>query len=186
MRYSADHKAALRKKLVAAAGALCKENGFGVTGVDALMATVGLSGGAFYGHFKTKSDLLNDIVANELATTRARFEAMQGGDGASAEALLRAYFSRLHVDNPGMGCALPSLSNEVARANDEVKETYEKGLQALHDLLAENLPNPERAWALLAMAAGTISMARAVKSPEMQERILSSAVDLMLSELSTD
>lgn len=51
MRYSATHKEETRNKLLANARAIAKKGGFETTGIDDLMAGIGLTGGAFYGHF---------------------------------------------------------------------------------------------------------------------------------------
>ncbi len=51
MRYPQNRKAETRQKLIEKAGALAKKDGFATTGVDGLMASVGLTGGAFYSHF---------------------------------------------------------------------------------------------------------------------------------------
>ena len=66
MRYTADHKAQARKRLLEKAGALAKTRGFGTTGVDALVKAAGLTSGAFYAHFSSKSEMLAALVANEL------------------------------------------------------------------------------------------------------------------------
>ncbi|WP_303760481.1 TetR/AcrR family transcriptional regulator [Alcanivorax jadensis] len=184
MRYSASHKAEIRQKLITAAGALCKEQGFGVTGVDALMATVSLSGGAFYGHFKTKGDLLEAIIDNELTTTRERFiNATEPGSKPDARTLVRGYLSRAHLDHPSAGCALPSLSNEVARADDKVKQTFETQLLGIHGLLSDSLADPQRAWSILAMVVGAISLARAMHSPEQQQQLLDACIDQALATI---
>jgi len=185
MRYSASHKAEIRQKLITAAGALCKEQGFGVTGVDALMATVGLSGGAFYGHFKTKGDLLEAIIDNELTRTRERFinNAAEPGSKPDTRTLVRGYLSSAHLDHPSAGCALPSLSNEVARADDKVKQTFETQLLDIHALLSDSLSDPQRAWSILAMVVGAISLARAMHSPDQQQQLLDACIDQALATI---
>ena len=66
MRYSTEHKEGTRQRLLAKTGALVKKKGFAATGVDGLMAAAGLTSGAFYAHFRSKSELLEAIIANEL------------------------------------------------------------------------------------------------------------------------
>lgn len=184
MRYSASHKAEIREKLVKAAGALSKEKGFGVTGVDALMATVGLSGGAFYGHFKTKGDLLEAIVDNELGTTQAQFlGAATAEEQPNPEPLIRRYLSRAHLEHPAAGCALPTLSPEVARADHKVKASYEARLLEIHSILTGMALKPEQAWALLALVVGGITLARAVPSATLQQQILDACIDQALATL---
>ena len=66
MRYSAEHKAQTREKLLLSSGALAKRGGFAGTGVDGLMKAIGLTGGAFYGHFSSKDELVAAIVDPQL------------------------------------------------------------------------------------------------------------------------
>ena len=51
MRYSSEHKAMTREKLLHSSGAIAKQGGFSAAGVDSLMKAIGLTGGAFYSHF---------------------------------------------------------------------------------------------------------------------------------------
>lgn len=57
MRYSSTHKQETRQKLLDSSRAIAKKGGFDSTGVDALMSAIGLTGGAFYSHFRSKADL---------------------------------------------------------------------------------------------------------------------------------
>ena len=66
MRYSAEHKALTREKLLHSSGAIAKQGGFSAAGVDGLMKAIGLTGGAFYSHFASKNDLFAAIVEREL------------------------------------------------------------------------------------------------------------------------
>ena len=72
MRYPQNRKAETRQKLIEKAGALAKKEGFATTGVDSLMASVGLTGGAFYSHFDSKSELLVEIINRELINSNNR------------------------------------------------------------------------------------------------------------------
>lgn len=185
MRYPADHKTETHKQLVDSAGALVKKSGFGTTGVAALMASVGLTGGAFYGHFKSKSQLFREIVANELGKTRERLLGVAGG-GVGPEnyrAMVAAYFSRWHLDHPDAGCPLPALSSEVARADDDVKQAYEEGLKELHATIAEQLGDDARAWAAIALGAGAVTLGRAVQSAELKEDLLAACRQIAHEQL---
>ncbi|MDC0661115.1 TetR/AcrR family transcriptional regulator [Marinobacter sp. SS21] len=184
MRYPANHKAHIHKQLVESAGALVKTQGFGTTGVDALMASVGLTGGAFYGHFKSKVQLFREIIANELGKTRDRFQGLSatGDRPRSYHALVTGYFSRQHLERADSGCPLPSLSSEVARADDEVKRAYEAGLLELHAILTEQVGDEAKAWAVIAMGAGAINLGRAVQSPALQEELLAACRQVALGQ----
>lgn len=182
MRYAPDHKATARAKLIATAGALSKQKGFGTTGVDALMAAAGMTSGAFYSHFKSKPELLRAIVEHELTRTEGIFS------GANPKALRRAldfYLSETHVDHPDKGCMLPSLSAEVARADDETKAAFEGHLLTLKEGLQSKVKEGEDAWALIAQAVGAVMLARAMESAETRTTLLAASrkqIDRMLED----
>lgn len=77
----------------------------------------------------------------------------------------------------GESCALPSLSPEVMRADDETRDAYEKVLQSIIDEVSTGLrdlpgdDHDDRAIALLALLSGGVTMARAVRDPALAERI---------------
>jgi TetR/AcrR family transcriptional regulator, transcriptional repressor for nem operon len=83
----------------------------------------------------------------------------------------------------GESCALPSLSPEVMRADDETRAAYEAELLRLVSEVSaglDDLPAAEggghenredRAIALLALLSGGVTLARAVRDPALSERI---------------
>ena len=87
MRYSRVHKEEVRERLVTSIRAIAKSGGFASTGVDALMKSIGLTGGAFYAHFPSKQALLDEIVARE---TRNSADMLGADEGVSTEDLARA------------------------------------------------------------------------------------------------
>lgn len=182
MRYSPDHKASARAKLVATAGALSKQKGFGTTGVDALMAAAGMTSGAFYSHFKSKPELLRAIVDHELTRTQGIFD---GADPRSMRKALDFYLSEAHVDHPEKGCMLPSLSAEVARSDNETKAAFESHMLKLREAFQSQLREGEDAWALVAQAVGGVMLARAMETAETRAALLAASraqIDRMLKE----
>jgi hypothetical protein len=82
----------------------------------------------------------------------------------------------------GESCALPTLSPDVMRADDNTRAAYTKELRRLVEEVAAGLPgqgNPaphatsreDQAIVLLAMLSGGVTLARAVSDPELSERI---------------
>lgn len=173
MRYSADRKAETRRRLITTAGALAKKDGFATTGVDGLMASVNLTGGAFYSHFSSKDELLNEIIARELNSSRELLLRLLEEEPLKALQNFSAYyFSPMHVHHPEIGCALPSLSSEVARADDSIKQTYQTSVQAIQKVLADVWQDDSAAWATLALSVGAVVIARAMATPEAQQQLL--------------
>ncbi|MBK9185095.1 MAG: TetR/AcrR family transcriptional regulator [Moraxellaceae bacterium] len=95
MRYPQNRKAETRQKLIENAGALAKKEGFATTGVDGLMATVGLTGGAFYSHFDSKNELLLEIIKRELAVSYERINQQSSQENLAN--FLNVYLSPSHL-----------------------------------------------------------------------------------------
>ena len=169
MRYPATHKQDTRARLLKTTGALAKRQGFAGTGVDGLMAAAGLTSGAFYSHFRSKSELLEAIVQSELQRSGKLFH------GKSRKQLLRiveGYLSPAHIEQPESGCAIPALASEVARANDATRQAFEQGVAALKDSMATATATEGEAWAVVAQLVGAVELARAMPSEGMREALL--------------
>lgn len=165
-------------------GAIAKKKGFATTGVDSLMKTVGLTGGAFYKHFSSKTELLQAIIEHEMALSMKYFadNPEQSFDEWLDQRVDR-YLSLSHVKHPGEGCVLPALSPEIARSGDDVKATCEKALIEIKNGLARRLKNDDDAWALLAQCVGAIVIGRAMHKEGTSKAILKASKKFLKDNL---
>jgi|GEM_PF-3454835 len=164
-----------RERIIAQAGRLTKQQGFGTVGVDALMAAADMQGGSFYYHFPKKEALLSAIITAEVQQSR---QWLTRNGAASKEKLLHhllQYVSENHVLHPEDGCVIPSLSNEVARANDDTRTAYAKAVQAFSEDVAHILG--EESWPVIAMCVGAVTMARAMPKGEARDAILAQCAE---------
>ncbi|MDE1169555.1 MAG: TetR/AcrR family transcriptional regulator [Pseudomonas sp.] len=171
MRYSAEHKAQTRERLVKAAGALAKRQGFGTTGVDGLMGAAGLKGSSFYHHFASKGELLKDIIEQEFEGSRLLLIGRQDSSRTQLIKQTKAYLSQEHLDNAEQGCVLPRLSCEVARADEPVRQAFEAGVSTMHADMAKVVGDPA-AWAVMALEVGAIMLAAGMASAQGQQQVL--------------
>ncbi|WP_077034516.1 TetR/AcrR family transcriptional regulator [Pelomonas sp. KK5] len=172
MRYTATHKQETRERLLASSRAIAKRGGFESTGVDALMSAIGLSGGAFYGHFPSKQALFEELVRQEVENSA---QMLAGDDDSPPDHLakmLRGYLSSFHAANPESGCALPTLGPEIARAGPAVRKAVEKSLKHTQRGWSQRLGDPDAAWSLLAQCVGALVLARSVESDKTRKDIL--------------
>ena len=100
MRYSREHKQAMRQRIIEAAGRRFKTDGIDGSGIAALMADAGLTNGAFYAHFDSKDDLVATTVAPQLHAQCESVGVLPPGR-AGVEHILREYLSVRHRDDPG-------------------------------------------------------------------------------------
>ncbi len=172
MRYSATHKQETRARLLAASRAVAKRGGFESTGVDALMSSIGLTGGAFYSHFPSKQALFEELVRLELENSA---QMLAGDESSSADHVarhLRSYLSSAHAASPETGCALPTLGPEIARADPKVRKSVEKSLKKTQQSWSQRLDDPDAAWSLIAQCVGALVLARSVDSDKTRKEIL--------------
>jgi len=168
MRYGKDHAAKVRQRLLDKGAQQLKVRGLQGAAVDGIASAAGLSGPALYSHFASKRDLLQAIVGDELAATAARFLDPE----VPVAQLLGRYLSLPHARDPARGCALPALTADLARADDELRQTYLQGVEAVAEMLAGRLGDRDRALGTLAAAVGAVALARALPDDAFATEIL--------------
>ncbi|MEQ1519471.1 MAG: TetR/AcrR family transcriptional regulator [Usitatibacteraceae bacterium] len=132
MRYSKEHKDRARKRLLDSSARHVKQHGFAASGVDALATAAGVTTGSLYKHFDGKADLFASVIREELQRTAERFANIRPDDADAAEKVIAAYLSPQHLRHPELGCPLPALTAEVARADDSVRAAFDEGLREIH------------------------------------------------------
>ena len=179
-RYSPEHKEATRRRMVESAGRRFKSDGFDGSGIATLVADVGLTNGAFYGHFESKDDLIASVVEEQLAQQVARIAEMPVGL-ESVDTFLLQYLSREHRDDPADGCPSAALLDEIARSSEVAREAYTHGALNMIEAIARHLDSGDSEDATVAsiglytLLVGSLQLARAVTDPALSDRILAAA-----------
>ena len=175
MRYAKTHKDETRQRLLTSSRAIAKKGGFKATGVDALMASVGLTGGAFYSHFPSKQALFAELIAQEMDNSSAMLAGGTDSPDNHVAKCLRNYLSSFHALNPEVGCVLPTLGPEIAQAGPEVRSVVEAALKRTQKSWSARTGDPDAAWALIAQCVGALVLARAVESERTRKDILAAS-----------
>ncbi len=175
MRYAKTHKDQTRQKLLDSSRAIAKKGGFKATGVDALMASIGLTGGAFYSHFPSKQALFEALVQEEMDNSSAMLAGDKDSPDNHVAKCVRDYLSSFHAMNPEVGCVLPTLGAEIAQAGPEVRRTVEAALKRTQKSWGERTGDPGAGWALIAQCVGAVVLARAVESERTRKEILAAS-----------
>lgn len=173
MRYSSEHIEHTRRRLIDAGAGHAKKNGFAASGMDAIAAAAKLTSGSLYKHFRGKSELFAAVMKVELERTGERFATIAPGDQAASRRALDSYLSVRHVDHPEQGCPLPSLTAEVARADDPVRQAFESGMRGIHAEVERLAGSSGKAWALIAQNVGAVMIARAMLDAGLRNEVLS-------------
>ncbi|WP_406813515.1 TetR/AcrR family transcriptional regulator [Mycobacterium sp. M23085] len=180
MRYPADQKAKARAALLRAGTRSMKVAGFNGIGVDGLAAAADVTSGAFYSNFASKEAMLEAII--DAAVGEPFLSDTESGSKAERRSKLKSfvaeYLSAYHVENPGDGCVMPTLSADVARAGASTRDAYEHKITALARRVAEVLDGADRerrAWSVVALMVGAVSISRAMSDPAAQAEVLDAA-----------
>jgi AcrR family transcriptional regulator len=168
-RYKTDHKEQTRERIIAAAGRCFKKGGYSGIGVDGLAKEAGVTSGAFYGHFSSKENAFIETVVAGLREVRDTVLKLQTEYGTRwFEVFIEFYLSTKRTCDLSEACALQTLTSEVTRSNEAVREIYQAEIIKLVDVVAQGLPqgtttgNVDRAWTLLVMLSGGVTMMRAL------------------------
>lgn len=188
MRYSKEHKLETHDRIVKKASVRLREKGAHGIGVADLMKEAGLTHGGFYAHFDSREALVIEAFsyAMDRSTERWRKLAEATPPEKRLAAIVDAYLTPVHRDDPGHGCAVPTLGPEIARESPKTRKAFAAKLEQMIDMLAEQVPElPRKAARKQAMAAiatmiGTLVLARIAGSGEFSDEILGAGRDAAL------
>jgi TetR/AcrR family transcriptional repressor of nem operon len=188
MRYSREHKLETHARIVKKASVRLREKGAHGIGVADLMKEAGLTHGGFYAHFDSREALLIEAFAYAMDRGRERWRklAEQVPPNKRLAMIADAYLAPIHRDDPGQGCAVPTLGAEIARESPKTRKAFAGKLEQMIDMVAEQIPDvPRKATRKQAMAAvatmmGTIVLARIAGNGEFSDEILGAGREAVL------
>jgi TetR/AcrR family transcriptional repressor of nem operon len=192
MRYSREHKLETHARIVKKASVRLRERGAHGIGVADLMKDAGLTHGGFYAHFDSRDALVIEAFAYAMdrSTERWRKIAEQTAPDKRLAVIVDSYLTTIHRDDPGHGCAVPTLGAEIARESPKTRKAFAAKLEQMIEMLADQIPElPRKAARKQAMAAiatmmGTLVLARIAGSGEFSDEILSAGRDAALGRTS--
>jgi len=192
VRYPKEHKAQAKAAIVREAGRTLKESGFHAVGVDALAASAQVTSGALYSNFANKEAVLEEVVAAQLGIEFAGLADQEPDDRRRMLGeILRLYLSEQHRKDPGHGCVMPSLSADVARAGEPVRQAYQRRMTDVITILAPAMPGhpreqEQRAWMLLASIVGAVTIARALPPGDQAQAVLDAVLTTALQSITDE
>jgi TetR/AcrR family transcriptional regulator, transcriptional repressor for nem operon len=188
MRYSKEHKQDTHARIVRKASVRLREKGAHGIGVADLMKEAGLTHGGFYAHFDSREALV--IEAFNYAMDRSMEHWRKTAEPIAPEkrfaSIVDSYLTTVHRDDPGHGCAVPTLGPEIAREGPKARKAFAAKLDQMIDMIADNIPDVPRkaarkqAAATLATMMGTLVMSRIAGNGEFSDEILTAGRDAAL------
>ncbi len=190
-RYSQVHKQNSHEKILNTAGILFKKKGYEGTGLKEVMEDSGLTVGTFYAHFSSKATLLTKTFIHAWESSKARL--IRGLENKSKEEWLKSvverYLSHKHMMDIENGCAFPTLISELSRAPDETKKEIEDYFINSIKEASNKVPTTldfnaeERFLATFCLMVGAVSLARAMASKDVSDKILNAAKKLATRDI---
>lgn len=181
MSQKAEQKQKSHEAILASAAALLRERGIRASSVMDVMKGAGLTVGGFYAHFESKEQLFNETLrrATRQLWNGLLEQARNNTSRAPVLSVLYGYLSRKHRDHVESGCALPSISSEMAREGEPYREVLEGELagfiQDLSGLLGPGAKSREKALGLFALMYGALSLSRTVQGTRLSDELLEAA-----------
>src|SRR6201997_1450568 len=188
MRYSREHKLETHARIVKKASVRLREKGAHGVGVADLMKDAGLTHGGFYAHFDSREALVIEAFAHAMDRSSGpwRHLGVETAPDKRLPRILDSYLTPLHRDDPGHGCAVPSLGAEIARESPKTRKAFAAKLEQMIDMMAEQIPDAsgktarKRAAATLATMMGTLVLSRIAGTSEFSDEILAAGREAAL------
>jgi TetR/AcrR family transcriptional repressor of nem operon len=183
----ARHNAAVREKILEGAGRLFRKVGYDAAGIDALMASAGLTRGAFYAHFKSKNDLFIEVLREDHPLLRK----LQTRDGSGTDDLwqgmrqiFREYLNPANLDEVSVGCSLAALGSDVTQSGEAARRAYEDAHRSILQEMRRGQPitaDDPHLVAALTVVVGAVTTAAAGVSEAHRRAILDAALQSFLN-----
>ena len=191
MGVSREQAAENRRAIVAAATRLFRQRGMEAVGLSELMKHAGFTQGGFYNHFKSKADLVAEVLASAIAEGIADFAKLARAPVDESTTALRRYInwylSQAHRDDIDHGCPVTGFAGDAPRLGAGAQSHFAGGLDDLITILAgliaesgslagagERRTLRERAISLFCEMLGALLLSRAVAqaAPALSNEIL--------------
>src|SRR6202012_5470858 len=143
MRYSREHKLETHARIVRKASVRLREKGAHGVGVADLMKDAGLTHGGCYAHFASREALVIEAFAYAMdrSTERWRKLAEQTPPAKRLATIVNSYLTATHRDDPGHGCAVPTLGAEIARESPKTRRECAARREQRGDVLGAKIPD---------------------------------------------
>jgi TetR/AcrR family transcriptional repressor of nem operon len=188
MRYSREHKLETHARIVKKASVRLREKGAHGIGVADLMKDAGLTHGGFYAHFDSREALVIEAFTHAMdrSTEHWRKLTERTPPEKRLATIVDSYLTPIHRDDPGHGCAVPTLGAEIARESPRTRKAFAAKLEEMIDAIAAQVPDVPRkaarkqAAAAIATMMGTLVLARIAGNGEFSDEILDAGRDAVL------
>jgi TetR/AcrR family transcriptional repressor of nem operon len=183
MRYEKGHKGTTHNRILDVAARRLRQDGIAGTGLAGVMSEAGLTNGAFYAHFSSKSELVEKCLERATDEQWKQFEH-EIASGCLLD-ITRVYLSEEHRDHSDSGCPAAALLPEISRQEPATRHVYTESVKRLLNAVEKQLQDipkgpkaREIAIGILGLLVGTLQMARAVDDQSLSKDMLAAGIDV--------
>lgn len=168
MAWNNKHKERTRQRIVNSAAKLFTQFGFDNIGINEIMLDAGLTRGAFYAHFATKSELYSEAI---IAGALLRMEQHNVKE-ASLQDLVSHYLSKEHFAGTGQQCPLAFLTTDISQRDKQVSHAYTRVFKGLIKHLENRELSRSQAINQAVLMIGGVAISGALDDAELVEELL--------------
>jgi len=188
MSAESTKKQQTHKRILDAASQGFRRYGYSGVGVDGIAKAAGVTSGAFYSHLGSKDKAFSaalDAGLNEVIEAIPKIQ--REAERSWVKAFVDYYLGPAHRKDLACGCAMTTLSPEVVRAGPELHAAYETKMNEIVELVANGFEGGSqnerlaRAWAMIGVLIGGLTMVRAMQTEETAEKIAASISNTAVS-----
>ena len=170
MAWNKAHKQQTKDKILASAAKLFAHNGFEKISIDQVMQDAKLTRGAFYSHFKSKSDLYSQSLIKGAQTAQTR---KPKNSNASLVNIAQYYLSQTHRDEcEEAPCPLDFLVSDISQQNEEIKNTYTKMFKGFVEQASTHTEDQQKAFQSVVLMIGGLAISRALNDKDLSNNLL--------------
>ena len=173
MPWNAEHKEKSKEKILSSTTLLFTRKGFDEVSIDDVMREAGLTRGAFYSHFKSKSDIYNQAIIYGAKKARAHIS------DAEIESVMEFAENYLKIGTGEIDlqyCTLAFLITDINQRDKTVKSTYTKVLQGYHEVLESLGLTKSLALQISVLLIGGLALSRTVTDKNLKSDILNNCL----------
>ncbi|MEW6991071.1 TetR/AcrR family transcriptional regulator [Colwelliaceae bacterium 6441] len=170
MAWHKQHKENSKDKILTSAANLFTRYGFEKVSINQVMNNAKLTRGAFYAHFKSKSELYAQAIIK--AGNLAKNDHIKNCDG-SFLAITKSYLSEQHRDEKIKNlCPLAFLVTDINQQNEVVKATYTEVFKGFLANTEQQSNSSQTALQTAALMIGGLALAKAISDPTLSDDLL--------------
>lgn len=170
MAWNKEHKQQTKDKILASAAKLFAHNGFEKISIDQVMQDARLTRGAFYSHFKSKSDLYSQAIIKGAQAAQTR---KPKNSNVSLANIAQYYLSQTHRDESDESpCPLAFLVSDISQQNEEIKNTYTKMFKGFVEQASTHTEDQQKALQSVVLMIGGLAISRALNDTDLSNNLL--------------